>query len=49
MNLAFRFLILLLLATAAGGCHDRRKDVVPTKIEKAPKEQPQPGAEQGRS
>jgi len=34
--------VLLLLVTALGGCQDRRKDVIPTQIEKLPKGQPQP-------
>jgi len=49
MRLAVRWLVLVLLAVAVMGCKDGRKDVVPTKIEPPPKDQPQPGVEQDRS
>ena len=33
---------LLILVVAGGGCQDRRKDQIPTQVEKLPKGQPQP-------
>ena len=47
MRLPTHWLVLLVLAVAAGGCDDRPKDQVPTKIEPAPKQQPHAGGEQG--
>jgi hypothetical protein len=47
MRLPTRWLVLLALAVLAAGRGDRPKDQVPTKIEPAPKQQPQPGGEQG--
>src|SRR5439155_13650661 len=47
MRLSARWLVLLVVAVAAGRCDDRPKDQVPTKIEPAPKQEPQAGGEQG--